>query len=231
VGTPQPLPPWVLPHILKRVEPEYDATAKEARIEGEVWLSVIVDEAGIPTQIRDLRSVHPGLTVKAIKAVEQWRFEPAVEDGVKVKVPVTVAVSFHLKTQPNEDPSKSVPGIAAVVSTEIAPMPKVAPMPVFTRSDRVGVQLPTVLFKKDPNYDPGARAAGVEGEVWVSALVDENGIPTNIEVVRSLHHGLDTEAKKAVSDWRFKPATKDGKPIPLTVTISIAFHLKSDAAH
>lgn len=97
------------PQVIKKVEPEYDLAAKEAKIEGEVWLSVVIDENGVPTEIREIRSVHPGLTVKAIEAVSQWRFKQGVKDGHNVAVRATIAVAFKLNMLPPKIDPKYLP--------------------------------------------------------------------------------------------------------------------------
>ena len=50
----------------------------------------------------------------------------------------------------------------------------------------------------------------------------------DIEVVRSLDStfGLDQEAIKAARQWQFAPGTRFGEPVPVLVTIEIAFTLR-----
>jgi len=55
--------------------------------------------------------------------------------------------------------------------------------------------------------------------------VDENGVPQEIKVVRSLGLGLDQKAIEAVQKWRFKPGLKDGKPVPVSANIEVNFRL------
>jgi len=45
-------------------------------------------------------------------------------------------------------------------------------------------------------------------------------------VTTSLDAGLDQEAIKAVKQWRFEPGTKDGKPVPVLMTIEMTFTLR-----
>ena len=88
-----------------------------------------------------------------------------------------------------------------------------------------GVSAPSVLSKVEPEYSDEARKAKWQGTVVVSVIVDELGRPRNVRVQRSLGLGLDQKAVEAVSQWRFKPGLKDGKPVPVMATIEVNFRL------
>jgi TonB family protein len=81
----------------EKAEPEYTNEAREARIEGSVILSIVVDEFGIPTEIQVVRSLDPGLDAKAVEAVEKWRFKPGMRDFKPVAVKATLEVMFKLR--------------------------------------------------------------------------------------------------------------------------------------
>ena len=55
-------------------------------------------------------------------------------------------------------------------------------------------------------------------------IVDDQGVPTNIIVAKSLEASLDTSAIEAVTKWRFKPGMKDGQPVAVQVLIDVSFH-------
>ncbi len=84
------------PILVKKVEPEYSEEARKAKFQGTVVLSIIVDEGGMPRQIRVARALGLGLDEKAIDAVQKWRFRPAYKDGKAVAVYATVEVNFRL---------------------------------------------------------------------------------------------------------------------------------------
>lgn len=88
-----------------------------------------------------------------------------------------------------------------------------------------GVSAPVATYKPEPEYSEEARKAKYQGEVWLSVVVDEKGVPQNIRVTRKLGLGLDEKAIEAVSKWRFKPGMKDGKPVAVQATIAVSFHL------
>jgi len=84
------------PMVLSKTEPEYSEEARKAKYQGTVVLMIIVDEKGMPQNIRVVRPLGLGLDEKAIEAVQKWRFRPAMKDGHPVKVEATVEVNFRL---------------------------------------------------------------------------------------------------------------------------------------
>jgi periplasmic protein TonB len=89
----------------------------------------------------------------------------------------------------------------------------------------VGVSAPSVLSKVEPEYSEEARKAKWQGTVVLAVIIDEFGHPRNVTLLRSLGLGLDQKAIEAVSQWRFKPGMKDGKPVPVMATIEVNFRL------
>jgi TonB family protein len=61
--------------------------------------------------------------------------------------------------------------------------------------------------------------------VVLSVIIDATGKPTNLKVVRPLGLGLDEKAIDAVRKWRFRPGTKEGKPVAVFATIEVNFRL------
>jgi protein TonB len=100
------------------------------------------------------------------------------------------------------------------------PAPTQEPLPIGP-----GVKAPVAIVKPEPQYTEEAKQAGLEGEVWLSIVVDTEGVPTRIVVTRPLGLGLDEQAILAVSQWRFRPAEKDGVPVPVKATIAVNFKL------
>ena len=54
-------------------------------------------------------------------------------------------------------------------------------------------------------------------------IVDENGNPRNVHVIRPLGMGLDQKAVEAVSQYRFKPAMMKGKPVAVRINVEVNF--------
>jgi protein TonB len=84
------------PSILFKVEPEYSEEARKAKFQGTVLLYVVVDEKGLPRDIKVLRPLGLGLDQKAVEAVEKWKFTPGKKDGKAVPVQAQIEVNFRL---------------------------------------------------------------------------------------------------------------------------------------
>lgn len=94
---------------------------------------------------------------------------------------------------------------------------------VYRLSD--GVQPPSVIHKVEPKMTPEARDAKFEGSVMLSIIVNTEGIPRNIKVIRGSKYGLTESAIEAVKQWRFRPGRKDGKPVRVKATVEVNFRL------
>ena len=84
------------PRKIVDVAPKYPALARESRVDGIVILDVIIDETGVVTSTRVLKSVAL-LDQSAIEAVRQWKFTPARLNGEAIPIVMTVTVSFRLQ--------------------------------------------------------------------------------------------------------------------------------------
>ncbi len=88
-----------------------------------------------------------------------------------------------------------------------------------------GVSAPVVLFAPEPQFSDEARKAKVSGNVLVYLQVDEKGRPTHIRVLRGIGMGLDEKAIEAVSQYRFKPAMEDGRPVAIEMNVDVTFNI------
>ncbi|MGA7683532.1 MAG: TonB family protein [Terriglobales bacterium] len=84
------------PHAIYAPDPEYPEDARRDGIEGACVLWIVVGPDGRPRNIRVQKVIGHGLDEKAIEAVRQWKFEPALLDGKPVAVQIIVEMSFHL---------------------------------------------------------------------------------------------------------------------------------------
>ena len=83
------------PVVIWQPSPEYTEEARKAKFEGTVTVSLIVNNAGIPLNVHVTKGVGMGLDEKAVEAVKQYRFKPAMQNGKPVAVFMNVEVNFE----------------------------------------------------------------------------------------------------------------------------------------
>ena len=76
---------------------------------------------------------------------------------------------------------------------------------------KAGVTVPQVIFNPEPSFSEEARKAKAQGMVMLLVVVGKDGHPYDIRVGQSLGMGLDEKAIEAVTRWRFRPATLNGR--------------------
>jgi periplasmic protein TonB len=84
------------PRIVHKSEPRYSPEAKDAKIEGIVVLSAVVETDGRVTGVQVVRSLETSLDEQAVKAIRSWVFEPATKDDVPVPVKARIEINFRL---------------------------------------------------------------------------------------------------------------------------------------
>ena len=99
---------------------------------------------------------------------------------------------------------------------------------IYKPGQDTGVTLPRVVREVKPVYTAAAMQAKIQGTVWMTAVVLANGDVAEVAVVKSLdqEHGLDQQAIDATRQWKFEPGTREGKPVPVEITIEMTFTLK-----
>lgn len=88
-----------------------------------------------------------------------------------------------------------------------------------------GVSAPQLIFQVEPEFSEEARKAKVAGNVLVTLVVDTNGKPQRVRVLRGIGMGLDEKAIEAVRQYRFKPAMAGGTPVMVEVNIDVNFQI------
>ena len=88
-----------------------------------------------------------------------------------------------------------------------------------------GVSAPDLIYSVDPEFSDEARRVKYQGVCIVELIVDEQGHPQKVHVVRWLGMGLDEKAVQAVEKYRFKPAYFRGRPVPVYIDVAVTFRI------
>jgi periplasmic protein TonB len=125
-----------------------------------------------------------------------------------------------------------IPGgqVGGVIGGIISSTASVAAVPKLAAPTRIrisqGVTKGLLIHRVEPVYPTLARAARVQGEVILSAVISTTGEIQNLQLV-SGHPMLVPEAIAAVKQWRYKPYLLNGQPVEVETTITVIFSLSS----
>ncbi len=188
-------------NLIYKVDPVYPDIAKKAHVQGAVVLQAVIAKDGTVKNLT-LISGAPMLVVSAIEAVQQWKYKPYILNGEPTEVETTITVNYSFS------PDQGQPGVSSLTGGSESPK-----------------SIPVPLYVVQPEYTQQAREAKVSGVVLVNLVVDEQGRPQNVHILRGLGDGLDEKAVEAVKQYKFKPAMVDGTPVPVTLNVEVNFKL------
>ena len=187
------------PEIAAYSDPFYTRTARDNKIEGTVTVEAAVDDKGKVTIGRTLKGLGYGLDENALAALRQWKFCPALRGETPIGAVVQIDIDFRLANLPaSEFDDTKVPGI-----------------------DR-----PVVIKRVEPKYTDAARSARIGGTVVLQTVVKTDGTAKVVKIVRPLPYGLTESAISSIEQWTFKPATENGKAIPVSILAEVVFNLE-----
>lgn len=177
---------------------QYPEVAKRACIEGTVYVLATVNAEGKVVSAKVSKSDNEILDKAAIAAVEATNFNAAEKDGKKVKSEVTIPIRFKLS-----DGEK----------VKVDKMPE----PIDGMA----------ALMKNVHYPDVAKKAGIEGKVYINAVIGTSGEVVSAKVMKSDNDVLSTAALEAVKTTKFVPAVKGNEKVECEVTVPINFKLDS----
>ena len=195
----------VKPKVLHSVKPVHPEEALRDSLEGKVFVKFIVNVDGSVSNVRVLRGPEV-FHQAAIDAVSQFRFKPAEHNGKPVAVWMTQPVTFRLPKK------QSTP-----------------PVPVDVDSDGVleffMVEVkPKVLHAVKPVHPEEALRDSLEGKVFLKFMVNVDGLVSDVSVLRG-PEVFHQAAIDGISQYRFKSAEHNGKPVAVWLTQPVSFRL------
>ena len=175
------------------------------------------------------------LRIAEAPGAEERTPDEAVLDDLLVGTTVAVAASDgeQESSAPKPELVTTLAGPRAGSTSDETTMPQPIPDGVPSSANEVavagigGVTYPERLqgYFVKPVYPLAAKQAKISAVVHVRVVVDEDGTVGEATIVRSSHEGAGFEqsALKAVKYWRYRPATRDGEPVPASILVKIDF--------
>ncbi len=205
-----------MPVMIYQATPEYPRLARQAGMEGTVWIKSYVNEQGLVENavVSKPSGSKAGFEKSALKSAYECKYKPAMKDGEPVPVWITYKVNFVLD-------GTEAGLIGAGDINEQYPKPD-----QFVPVD----QTAEMLYEETPIYPPKASESGIEAKVYVKSLVDKKGEVVKAIIAKSSNdaYGFDQAALDAAYKCKFKPALQNGQPVATWVIYSVKFILSGD---
>ena len=200
--------------LLKSEKPIYPSRAQEQGIQGQVWLKLLISEAGDIENI-EIVSGDPILAPAAVDAVKKWRFKPFMKNGKPVKVSTKIPLDFSFIGNVSDVKDKAGNNSARELGNN-APG---KPIQIFT-----GVLSGLLVHKVVPVYPLWAKRNHITGSVLLHAVISKEGRIVNLKVM-SGRAELIPSAIGAVQQWRYRPYLLLGQPVEVETTITVNFNM------
>lgn len=212
---------------------------------GVVRLSLVVNAQGGSDSVSPLYAFNDDIDKAAVSVAEVDRFVPGSKDGVPVAVAEELQVKLTVCRVSIVDKDGTT---SARLRLKSAPVQKLFPAPKQPRLalTPIASQMPATpgsntqftkqFAKLHPDYShpvpletPEAEwppeQRGREGVSLLSLVVDANGQPQAMRVVRGTSEQFNEKALEAVAKYRFRPAEDGNKPVPARMSIVVNFRL------
>ena len=133
--------------------------------------------------------------------------------------------------RPVSDGDTESNGVPVSPSSEATTLSKTEPASVPSEPDepmRVGgdVKEPVEISRVQPIYPEAARKMRIQGIVTLEAIISKEGTVKSVRVLRGVDPLLDNASMRAVQQWKYQPATFEGRPVPVYLTVRMTFGLE-----
>jgi TonB family protein len=194
-----------LPRLIDAATVAYPSDVPRGNGPRSCIVSLVVGSDGVAADVKVIRSLNPPVDKIVLDAMKKAHFEPGTVSGKPA--PVRIDVSLHFFGREDTATLK-------VLQLKYSG-PMIAPKPYDVS--------PKLIHSVEAESSDEARREGKSGVVVISLVVSEDGMPTQVHVVRGAGMGLDEQAVAAVNQYRFKPAMKDGQPVAAQISVMVSF--------
>jgi TonB family protein len=199
---------------VKIVKALYPEAARQRRMQGQVWVKVLITENGDVEKAETI-SGDPLFADSALAAAKQWKFKPFIRNGHPVKVSTKIAFDFAFSSKVRDIPIQPSAGLPAHPDkADGSKRVEVSP----------GVVQGMLMHQVAPVYPDQAKRYGIQGSVVLKAMIGRDGRIADLTAISGPPE-LIPAAISAVQQWRYRPYTLNGEPVAVQTTITVNFKL------
>ncbi len=212
---------------------KYPEEARKKEIEGRLVLNFVVEKDGSISHVKCTRSLGHGLDEAAILAVKSLKnfSKPAMEKGEYVRSFYTLPVRCSLDDENSKEADAEVVADLNYTVDEETNAESGEKIHDIVSEEAVypgGTSKLLADFSENFKYPDLARRKGIQGRLIVNFVVEKDGSISNAKCIRSLGHGLDEAAIRAVKSLKnfSQPAKLDGQPVRSYYSLPVNCGLK-----
>ena len=213
-----------VPVLVRPAPANYPEGSSETDFPHAGMFSAIVGIDGVAKNIQTVSSHTSLYDEPAIAAIERSQFQTGTLNGNPVPVLVYIRVLFSRLRPAIPTLTRHSPQLGNSLRPGAWSGPQLAPQDAPFKLQR-GDTPPKVMNAVSAEFTDEARKKKIDGVVIVSVLVNEEGVPIDPQIVRSLEPGLDEKALECALKYVFQPAMHEGVPVAARITIEVNFRL------
>jgi len=205
------------PELVRSTIPRHPgADTVRAGFQGHVIVEATITVSGQISQPKIVRTPAPGIfDDNVLAAVRQWSFRPATRGGVPIAV--TGIFTFHFKA----GYESSAPAGA------VEPVQQAGRRAGAVEMGVASLVPPRQIATELPEYTDSAKDAGIEGDVYIEAVVTTEGTIIEPKLIRGLaDEELNRRALEAITHWRFEPGRKDNEPVDVIALFTVTYRIR-----
>ncbi len=156
----------------------------------------------------------------AIRAIPGWRYTASTENGK----PVDLKVFIIIQCKRGKFSTSLEPDLPFPTSPRTPIKDLVSKGELFIIVKPGLVEYPKETYTPEPEYSEAGRILSYRATAVFGMIIGRDGTASDIWVATKAGLGLDQKGIQTLRKWKFQPATKEGKPVPVLVNIEVVFH-------
>lgn len=196
----------------------YPEVARKNEIEGKVFVTFVVSDNGNVKEAQIAKGVSPELDREAVRVINEMpRWKAGKQKGEAVNVKFTLPIYFKLGSENRVDEDTDTEEMIFYVVEE---------MPEFPGGEKAMQK----YIADNIQYPKTAREKGIQGKVFITFTVSEEGDIKNAKVIRSVDPLIDKEALCVINSMpSWTPGKQRGKKVDVQFTLPINFALNDES--